>query len=157
MLAGKIDNMHWQCRSPSATLHCSNIYLDWSWDRLWYINGASFVDIWSLSRIAKNLTWRNLKDVLDFWIFTLVFAHSLRIGKYGRIFHSERAFLFLCTFLYTKYSQIKVKCWIKITLVEASCFCFRNSDRIYDWNSWESLWEETYWIMFYVFGLVNSY
>ena len=25
--AGKIENMHWQCRSPKGTLHCINTYL----------------------------------------------------------------------------------------------------------------------------------
>jgi hypothetical protein len=24
--SGKIENMHWQCRSPKGTLHCSNTY-----------------------------------------------------------------------------------------------------------------------------------
>ena len=43
--------------------------------------------------LARNTRKQeNLKDVLDFWIFTLVFAHSLRIGKYGRRFRDCNPF-----------------------------------------------------------------
>ena len=39
-----------------------------------------------------------MKDVLDFWIFTLEFAHSIRIGMadfFVIVIHSEVAFLSL--------------------------------------------------------------
>ena len=81
MLAGKIDNMHWQCRSPSETLHCSNI------DHYWFkvnqkniIVNCSCLEAWGFSEETSLL----IVKITDYRHPMKPFQQNLKLLDLGR-------------------------------------------------------------------------
>ena len=72
---GKIDNMHWQCRFPSGTLHCGNVFI------FCHFVSIRVIFCQCMSFCVNSCNWRDLpfetrldtNNVLQYQVFWAAF------------------------------------------------------------------------------------